>query len=298
MLGGASGAGKSTLTTLLRRGALATDGSIQLGHFDESGEYVGTEYKDIQNIIDNVGVAFQSAPEAECMSVDEYIMLENPNADPKKVKEVKELLGIGVEGESGIIDENANVSNRLSGGQQKRIELARVLIKDSPIMILDEPTSGVDEGMSENIVEYLKELGKEKTIIYITHDAREIEKIGAYQAIDIDKIHSEDGETNTIRAFDISDEKEREVYIGFFLDRKRKTDEEIQKQEELEKEQREQQEAQKREEVAVKLSEVFELVRKRGEEDREDGGAEDKSATVAKNEPVMSNNMTANELGA
>lgn len=219
VLGGASGAGKSTLTALLRKASLATEGSIKLGHLNDDGEFVGTEYSEIANIVDNVGVAFQSAPVAESMSVGEYIMIENPDVDPEKVKEVKELLGIGSKGETGEIDENASVSNRLSGGQQKRIELARALIKDSPIMILDEPTSGVDEVMSNNIVEYLKELGKEKTIIYITHDAREIEAIGATQAIDIDKKHSEDGK-NVIKTFDLSDEESRKNYIEFFENRR------------------------------------------------------------------------------
>ena len=221
VLGGASGAGKSTLTSLLRKGALATSGSIKLGHTGETGEFVGTEYRDIANIVDNVGVAFQSAPVAECITVDEYIKLENPNADPKKVQEVKDLLGIGAADKSGVIDENASVSSRLSGGQQKRIELARVLIKDSPIMILDEPTSGVDEVMSNNIVEYLKELGKEKTIVYITHDAREIEAVGATQAIDIDKKHSKKG-VNTIKKFDLTSKKALSDYVTFFENRRSK----------------------------------------------------------------------------
>lgn len=218
VLGGASGAGKSTLISLLTKSSLATEGSIKLGHVNESGEFVGTEYKDIKNIVDNVGIAFQSSPVAESISVDDYIKLENPDADVEKVKQVKKLLGIGEGNESGLIDENASVSNRLSGGQQKRIELARVLIKDSPIMILDEPTSGVDEKMSQEIVEYLKELRKEKTIIYITHDVREIEDIGAYQAIDIDKKHSKNGQ-NVIKTFDLTDENERKNYVRFFMDR-------------------------------------------------------------------------------
>lgn len=218
ILGGASGAGKTTLTTLLKQGAYATTGSVKLGHY-EGEEFVGEDYKNLDTTVNNIAVAFQGAPEATYLSVGEYIMLENPNADPKKVREVKKLLGIGNNGETGEIDENACVSRSLSGGQQKRIELARALIKDSPIMILDEPTSGVDEVMSDRIVDYLKELGKEKTIVYITHDAREIEKIGAVQAIDIDKHHSEDG-TNIIKTFDLTDKNTRDEYIKFFENRR------------------------------------------------------------------------------
>ncbi len=218
ILGGASGAGKTTLTTLLKQGAYATTGSVKLGHY-ECGEFVGEDYKNLDTTVNNIAVAFQGAPEATYLSVGEYIMMENPNADSNKVREIKKLLGIGNNGETGEIDETTSVSRNLSGGQQKRIELARALIKDSPIMILDEPTSGVDEVMSNNIVEYLKELGKEKTIIYITHDAREIEAIGATQAIDIDKKHSEDGK-NVIKTFDLSDEESRKNYIEFFENRR------------------------------------------------------------------------------
>ena len=135
-------------------------------------------------------------------------------------------------------------------------------------MILDEPTSGVDEGMSENIVEYLKELGKEKTIIYITHDAREIEKIGAYQAIDIDKQHSENGE-NVIKTFDLTDEDCRKNYIEFFLDRKKETDEELRQkeldlqreQEEKEEKEKQRQENQKKEKVEKELDKAYKMVK-------------------------------------
>ena len=80
-------------------------------------------------------------------------------------------------------------------------------------MILDEPTSGVDETMSDKIVQHLKELGKEKTIIYITHDAREIEKIGAYQAIDIDKKHDKSNSENLIKRFDLTNKDSQKAYI-------------------------------------------------------------------------------------
>ncbi len=106
----------------------------------------------------------------------------------------------------------------LSGGEQTRIGLAQALIKDSPIMILDEPTSGVDEKMSENIVNYLK-AQKDKTIIYITHDPREIDAIGAYQAVDIGK-HSKDDEINTIKSYDLTNPQTKKDFIKFFSNRK------------------------------------------------------------------------------
>ena len=73
--------------------------------------------------------------------------------------------------------------------------------------------------MSDKIVQHLKELGKEKTIIYITHDAREIEKIGAYQAIDIDKKHDKSNSENLIKRFDLTNEDSQKAYIKFFENR-------------------------------------------------------------------------------
>lgn len=99
-------------------------------------------------------------------------------------------------------------------------------------MILDEPTSGVDEKMSADIVNYLKKL-KDKTIIYITHDAKEIEKIGAYQAVDIGK-HSEKDEINTIKTFDLTDRNNRLGFINFFINRKMAEKQKVQKQVKIE----------------------------------------------------------------
>ena len=134
------------------------------------------------------------------------------------MEEIKKLLGIGKQ-YGGTIDDNKILTPgvALSGGEQTRIGLAQALIKDSPIMILDEPTSGVDEKMSEDIVNYLK-AQKDKTIIYITHDPREINTIGAYQAVDIGK-HSKDDEINTIKSYDLTNPETKKDFIKFFSDR-------------------------------------------------------------------------------
>ena len=134
------------------------------------------------------------------------------------MEEIKKLLGIGTQ-YGGTIDDNKILTPGvvLSGGEQTRIGLAQALIKDSPIMILDEPTSGVDEKMSEDIVNYLK-AQKDKTIIYITHDPREIDAIGAYQAVDIGK-HSKDDEINTIKSYDLTNPETKKDFIKFFSDR-------------------------------------------------------------------------------
>lgn len=219
ILSGASGAGKSTLTELLLHADNVTSGRIRIGSLDENNHFEGQDYTDLAPCapMDNIAISFQRPELIEC-TIDEYIRLGNPNADEEKVKKIKALLGIG-NGENSTINENqvlcAGIS--LSGGEQTRIGLAQALIKDSPIMILDEPTSGVDEKTSEEIVKYLKSL-KDKTIIYITHDPDEIEKIGAYQAVDIGK-HSKTDTANNIKTYDLTDKEVKKDYVKFFSDR-------------------------------------------------------------------------------
>lgn len=219
VLSGASGAGKSTLTELLMHADNVTDGSIKIGFTDTDGNFNSTDYSNLTMgaPCQNIAISYQRPELIEC-PVDTYIKLGNPNADPEKVEEIKKLLGIGKQ-YGGTIDDNKILTPgvALSGGEQTRIGLAQALIKDSPIMILDEPTSGVDEKMSENIVNYLKSQ-KDKTIIYITHDPREIDAIGAYQAVDIGK-HSKDDEINTIKSYDLTNPETKKDFIKFFSDR-------------------------------------------------------------------------------
>ena len=219
VLSGASGAGKSTLTELLMHADNVNDGSIKIGTLDNNGKFSGTDYRNLAMgaACQNIAVSYQRPELMEC-SVDTYIKLGNPNAAPEKVEEIKKLLGIGKQ-YGGTIDDAAILTPgvALSGGEQTRIGLAQALIKDSPIMILDEPTSGVDEKMSENIVNYLK-AQKDKTIIYITHDPREIDAIGAYQAVDIGK-HSKDDEINTIKSYDLTNPDTKKEFIDFFSNR-------------------------------------------------------------------------------
>lgn len=221
LLSGASGAGKSTLINLLLHSDNVTQGGIRIGKFNERGEFEGKDYKDLAAgaPMSNIAVSFQRPEMIDC-TVDEYIRLGNPQADERHVAEVKKLLGIG-KGEGCTLDDEKQLGAgvNISGGEQSRLGLAQALIKDSPIMILDEPTSGVDETMSANIVNHIAKLKESKTVVYITHDAKEIGKIGAYQALDIGKELPED-KINTMVKYDLTNQAEREAYIKFFTNRR------------------------------------------------------------------------------
>ena len=108
--------------------------------------------------------------------------------------------------------------NNLSGGQRNRLNVAQALIKDSPILILDEPTAGVDAAMSQNIVDYINKMKDEKTIGYITHSVDEIQDLQAYQALDLDKQPNE--AIAHLTRYDLTETETKESYLDLFKNRK------------------------------------------------------------------------------
>ncbi|MDE5018753.1 ATP-binding cassette domain-containing protein, partial [Francisella tularensis subsp. holarctica] len=67
------------------------------------------------------------------------------------------------------------LGRQLSGGKQKRLALARAFLQDTPILILDEPTEGLDKETERLVFENLAKLMQNKTVIFITHNAKLLE---------------------------------------------------------------------------------------------------------------------------
>ncbi len=220
VLSGASGAGKSSLINMLMHSDDPVQGAIRIGYTDENSAFVGNDYKELAfaEPAKHIGVSLQGAMPAK-MTVNDYIRLANPNADEEKVQEVMDLLGIRDDGNPASISPNLEIrDNNLSGGQRNRLNVAQALIKDSPILILDEPTAGVDAAMSQNIVEYINKIKDEKTVVYITHHPEEIRSLEASQALDLDKQPTE--ATSKLSRYDLTDEATKERYLDLFANRK------------------------------------------------------------------------------
>ena len=161
---GKTGSGKSTLAHLLLRmydpqhGKVTMDGQeisrVQLQGYRQQIAYTPQEaYLFSDTIYNNIKFGRDDATEAEVREAARLADLENDIAGMPNGFQT-------VVGERGVM---------LSGGQKQRMVLARALIKNSPVLILDECLSAVDTKTEKNILANLKEFMAEKTVIVITH---------------------------------------------------------------------------------------------------------------------------------
>ncbi len=163
---GPSGAGKSSLGRLLVR-FWDYDGEISLGGHDLR------RYRpdDLRRL---VGIATQDA-QLFNGSVRENLLIAAPEADASAmdhVLEVVQLAGFVRDLPDGIDTWIGEAGARLSAGQARRLVLARALLRDPRILILDEPTENLDAGTARRLIASLRAATQHRTVILITHDPR------------------------------------------------------------------------------------------------------------------------------
>lgn len=168
---GRSGSGKSTLATLLRGDLRPSAGHILLG---------GVEVSSLEETIsDYIGV-IQQAPYLFNTSILNNVRLGNEAASEEEVWQVlervglKEMVAVLPLGLQTMVDE---AGLRFSGGERHRLALARILLKETPIIILDEPTVGLDPITEKALISTFMEELEGKTLIWITHHLKGIEAV-------------------------------------------------------------------------------------------------------------------------
>jgi ATP-binding cassette subfamily C protein CydC len=168
---GRSGSGKSTLATLIRGDLAPTDGFLTLDEVptnqfgDQIANYIGviqqTPYLFHTTILNNLRIGNEEASVDEVWHVLERVGLK------KLVQRLPDGLLTMVD-EAGL---------RFSGGERHRMALARILLQDTPIVLLDEPTVGLDPITEQALIDtFFGEL-KDKTIIWITHHLQGINQM-------------------------------------------------------------------------------------------------------------------------
>jgi energy-coupling factor transport system ATP-binding protein len=155
---GPSGSGKSTLLEILSGLAEPTSGSM----FWREQELIAEQIQQL------AGLVFQFPERHFCGgTILEELRLGHPEIGPERVKEA--LSEVGLEHLSLSVAPHA-----LSGGQQRRLALAVQLIRQPHVLLLDEPTAGLDWSMRRQLVNLLAKLKQHWTLLVVTHDAGDL----------------------------------------------------------------------------------------------------------------------------
>lgn len=161
---GPSGSGKTTLAELLVRFFDVTEGRILIG---------GVDIKDMssQKLMEQVSFVFQDSRLIKT-SILENVRMGRPSATEEEVLaalEKAQCMDIINKLPNGVHTILGEKGTYLSGGEQQRITIARAVLKDAPILILDEATAFADPDNETKVQAAFSEMAKEKTVIMIAH---------------------------------------------------------------------------------------------------------------------------------
>ncbi|NNC49858.1 MAG: ATP-binding cassette domain-containing protein, partial [Flaviramulus sp.] len=158
---GPNGAGKSTMMKILTTYLKANEGRAKVNGFDIS--------KNKKQVQQSVGYLAEHNPLYLDMYIKEYLEFNASIHDVNKqrINQVIELTGLTPEAHKKI--------GQLSKGYRQRVGLANALLHDPEVLILDEPTTGLDPNQLVDIRNLIKTIGKTKTIFLSTHIMQEVE---------------------------------------------------------------------------------------------------------------------------
>lgn len=161
---GAVGSGKTTIERLILNLYQPDAGSIQIDGID-------VRQLDPADLRRNIGVV-QQFPYLFYGSVRENITLGHESVPDTTVLRAADMAGVMSflrDSEAGLETQIGERGENLSGGQRQAIAIARALLYDPPILLLDEPTASIDPGSERRLYGHLKEMIKGKTILLVTH---------------------------------------------------------------------------------------------------------------------------------
>ena len=162
---GPNGAGKSTTMKILT-GYLQQDG----GHALVCGINAAVNPIDAKK---KLGYLPEANPLYYDMYVREYLhFIADVHQLPDKKKRVEDAIAL-----TGLSPESRKKTGQLSKGYKQRVGLAAALIHDPEVLVLDEPTSGLDPNQIGEIREVIRQLGKNKTVLFSSHILQEVEAI-------------------------------------------------------------------------------------------------------------------------
>jgi len=160
---GPNGAGKSTMMKIITGYINASEGEVFVNNFD-----VSTHKLELQK---SIGYLPENNPLYLDMYVREYLQF-NASVHKIPMSAIDEVIV-----KVGLTPEAHKKINQLSKGYRQRVGLAAALLHNPEVLILDEPTTGMDPNQLAEIRGLIKEVGKDKTVLFSTHILQEVEAV-------------------------------------------------------------------------------------------------------------------------
>ena len=204
---GPSGSGKTTLCNLVARFWDVSSGSVKIGGRDVR-EYT------LESLMDQISMVFQNVY-LFADTVENNIKFGRPDATHEEVVEAAkkaccdEFITALPDGYQTVIGEGGA---SLSGGEKQRISIARAMLKDAPIIILDEATANVDPENEDRLQKAIEELTRNKTILMIAHRLKTVRGADRILVVDDGRIVQQGRHEDLIR--------QKGIYADFVLGRK------------------------------------------------------------------------------
>ena len=168
---GESGSGKSTLLNVISGLDSYEEGEMYIKG-NETSHYTEKDFEDYRRkYIANIFQSFNLINSYTVYQNVELVMLLNGY----KKKDVKKKILDIIEQVGLTKFKNTKVS-KLSGGQKQRVAIARAMVKDTPIIVADEPTGNLDSESAKDVIEILKKVAKDKLVVVVTHNIEQVEQ--------------------------------------------------------------------------------------------------------------------------
>ncbi|MDF9866593.1 ABC-type polar amino acid transport system ATPase subunit [Bacilli bacterium PM5-3] len=169
---GPSGSGKSTLLRCMNKLEEATSGNIFI-----DGVNLNDKKTDINKVREHIGMVFQQFNLFPHKTVFENITMA-PITLNVYSKEKAEEVALDLLDKVGLSDKVDAYPTSLSGGQKQRVAIARSLAMNPTIMLFDEPTSALDPEMVREVLDVMKSLAGQMTLVIVTHEMNFAKEVG------------------------------------------------------------------------------------------------------------------------
>ncbi len=169
---GESGSGKSTLLNVISGLDSYEEGEMYVNG-KETSHYQEKDFEEYRRkYIANIFQEFNLINSYTVYQNVELVLLLNGYKKHKIKKKILDIID-----KVGLTKFKNTKVSKLSGGQKQRVAIARAMVKDTPIIVADEPTGNLDSESAKEIIELLKKVAKDKLVVVVTHNIEQIEDV-------------------------------------------------------------------------------------------------------------------------